>query len=68
LNLPVVNKPVTAKVRKVQIELLYDAATINHLSEIMKKHGKSKKIFKLLLQVNLARMCYILRLDSGYSL
>jgi len=42
-----VNKSVTAKVRKVEIEHAASpschwlTATVNHLSEVMKKHGKS---------------------------
>ena len=46
LNFPVVNKSLTAKFRKVEIEL---AATINHLSETMKKYGKKRKIFKVIV-------------------
>jgi len=33
----------------LSLQLLYDAATIDHLSEIIKKHGKSKKNFKVIV-------------------
>ena len=43
-------------------------ATVDHLSEVVKKDGKAALNFKLLLQINLLYIWYIFRLNLVYSL
>jgi len=35
------------------LQFIYAAATVNHLSEVMKSMDKAEKNFKLMLQINL---------------